>query len=193
MPLPAEVLAAEGYTFEDLCRVRTIRRWNDTGLVTEQAVLKPGVLLARNGSWQHKYIIRHIEQVAESTPDTYHGWRTKFTVCVQFLGRFFADGRMFPANKVIEVESEELIYGDPPVIGSNISYYAPVVPAFKPLKSVEISQDKKKFKAIMSGASELMKLEKQGSVGMQQLISNPTINVTAKPADPAAILDQFLM
>jgi hypothetical protein len=82
-----------------LCKVRT-----DT-----ESDIKPGDFLARDGSWDRKYVVISIGEGV----DEGEFW-SDIPVIIRFLGRFYSDGREFPAKRVEDKEIHLLRFkGDP--------------------------------------------------------------------------------
>jgi hypothetical protein len=65
-----------------LCRVKTVHK-----------PIKKGVTLALNGAWNRKF------KVVAVTREPDENGMAIWTVCVEPLGSYYADGRTFPAPK----------------------------------------------------------------------------------------------
>ena len=64
--------------------------------------IKVGTVLAKEGEWQRKYQITHINTVA--TTQQWDRVAISFSVCLKYLGEFWADGRSKPSLKQPERE-----------------------------------------------------------------------------------------
>jgi len=117
-PLPPKL---HPYEDAELCRVMRV----------ENKELEFGMILARRGAWNHKYVCTHVVHVGEKS--VYNDQKRQvYAVGVRYLGSFYADGRVEPTKRLVdkEFEVETLNCGQ---IAWSIGNLVPVVPSGKML------------------------------------------------------------
>jgi hypothetical protein len=80
--------------------------------------IKVGTVLAKEGEWQRKYQITHINTVA--TTQQWDRVAISFSVCLKYLGEFWADGRSKPSLKQPEKEVLSRVWRYPDIEDSKL-------------------------------------------------------------------------
>lgn len=191
VPSPEEY----GYTPEQICRV----------VSKHGIVLERGTLLARRGAWQNKSVVTHVSYMGpeESEYAKVNGVPVVYdvyTVGVEFLGLYFANGTCKPAMARKEREVREFVVkveAGKPVshgLGGYDGGMVPVVPAPDVVQKVLVVDKSQvqaeKMKKVAENKAAMAKLPQtlhKVLYGSGAMVSPPPV------VTPAATLDQFLI
>jgi hypothetical protein len=181
---------APGVTYGQLCHVRR----------KHAGLLQPGTILARDGAWQRKAVVTHVVYGGSAAYGD-GGTQHVFTVGLQALGNFYADGRMEPGPRPVYREVQvttttglvgSYSLGGWAVVESTVPPAGPALLEHSKKGSYGAHHDQMQLAGHAGPTAEAMQADYAKYQADYKVKQEAKQTAKPKPA-PESILDQFLI